>query len=111
MSSRRERDFDQMWKKLRFNLKDGKHVSATLVVEGQLAVRTMRSHGSGKLEGQVPEFIRQQMFLSKDEFNRALDCPLGYDEYLRILESKGKIRRAAQPDAKTAEAGQPYKRD
>lgn len=88
----RRGDVDQMWKKLGFDIESGKHVVATLAVDGVIIVRTRRSHGSGKLDGQVPSFIRQKMYLNEREFADAYQCPMKAPAYLAILRDKGKLK-------------------
>lgn len=83
-----------MWNKLGFEVKAGKHVTATLKVDGAIVVHTMRSHGDGKLDGQIPHFIRQKMFLNDSEFADAYQCPMNAAAYIEILKAKGKLRTA-----------------
>ena len=64
---------------------------ARFYYRGALILTTKRSHGSGPIEGQIPHFIRQQMKLSQGEFDRLIDCPLGLQEYIQILKTKGWI--------------------
>jgi hypothetical protein len=81
-----------MWRKLKFSVNEKKaDVTATLVVNGQIVAKTRRSHGSGKLTGRIPHYIRQQMYLSEPQFAEAIACPLDYEGYLTILCSKGRI--------------------
>jgi hypothetical protein len=56
---------------------------------GRLIITTRRSFGSGKLDGQIPHFIRQQMKLNEAQFDSLIACPLGRAEYLAILKKKG----------------------
>jgi hypothetical protein len=44
--------------------------------------------GSGKLDGNIPHFIRQQMKLNEEQFARAIGCPLTREEYIQILKDK-----------------------
>jgi len=86
----RENDVDRMWKKLNFSVnKKAKDVHADLWHNGELVLRTKRSHGSGKLDGLIQHKIRQQMRLDEDQFSRAIECPLKHPEYLEILTGKG----------------------
>ncbi len=65
---------------------------AILRVNGKLILRTRRSFGSGKLNGNIPHLIRQQMKLNEDQFNDLIDCPLDREGYIEILKSKGIIK-------------------
>lgn len=87
----RTKDVDAMWTKLGFEITLGKDVFATLTVDGVIVVRTKRSHGAGKLDGQIPHFIRQKMFLNEGQFKDAYDCPMKAPQYLSILKEKGKL--------------------
>ena len=61
---------------------------ALFKVGGKLILRTKRSFGSGKLEGDIPSFIRQQMKLNHDQFAELLACPLDRARYIEILKTK-----------------------
>jgi hypothetical protein len=87
----RTKEVDAMWTKLGFDITPGKHVFATLTVDGVIVVRTKRSHGAGKLDGHVPHFIRQKMYLTEGQFKDAYDCPMKAPEYHAILKEKGKL--------------------
>ena len=90
--SLREGDVDQMWKKLGWSVDLKKRdVTATLVVNGAIVLRSRRSHGSGKLDGVIPQKIRGQMKLNESQFQAAYQCPLQRDEYFAILRLKGVI--------------------
>ena len=80
---------DKMWKKLGWTIDDSrKDVHALLYVDGVLVLRTKRSHGANKLDGEIPHLIRKQMRLNQPQFREALDCPLTQVEYFRILREK-----------------------
>jgi hypothetical protein len=82
-------DIDRMWAKLGFDVNEGKRdVTATLIVAGKRVIRTLRSHGKNKLDGNIPSMIRQQMKLNDEQFSDAVRCPLKRDDYLRILREK-----------------------
>jgi hypothetical protein len=81
-----------MWEKLGFTLdRKAKDITATLRVAGKIVLRTRRSHGAGKLDGQIPIFIRQQMRLNERQFVEAIQCPLSREGYFEILEGKGAL--------------------
>ena len=86
----KESDVDRMWKKLGFEIDSSRaDVKANLRVNGRLILRTYRSHGRGKMSGNIPHKIRSQMRLNLGEFEDAIACPLKADAYLEILRSKG----------------------
>lgn len=55
---------------------------------GKLVITTMRSFGSGNLDGIIQHKIRQQMKLNEDQFSRLIACPLKRPEYMDILRKK-----------------------
>jgi hypothetical protein len=81
-------DIDRAWQKLGFSIKTTGDIHAKLYIGGKLILRTKRSMGSGKLEGNIPHFIRQQMKLNESQFARAVECPLTREEYVEILRGK-----------------------
>ncbi len=85
-----------MWTKLGFEIVPGKDVFATLTVDGVIVVRTKRSHGAGKLDGEIPHFIRQKMCLNEAQFADAYNCPMKAPAYLEILKKRGKLRTEAR---------------
>ncbi len=85
----RPAEIDTMWSKLGFSVDEkGKHVKATLWVDGKLILRTKRSHGAKATKGMLPHFIRQDMRLNDVQFADALQCPLDSAGYLAILREK-----------------------
>lgn len=88
--SLRERDVDAMWNKLGFTVEvSGDHVRAHLEIDGIIIVKSRRSHGKGKLDGNIPNMIRNQMKLNESQFRDAHQCPLQRTAYLEILRNKG----------------------
>ena len=82
-------DIDRAWAKLGFVAKSTGDIHARFHVDGKLILHTKRSMGSGKLDGNIPAFIRQQMKLDEAQFKDAIDCPLKRDGYIEILRKKG----------------------
>jgi hypothetical protein len=66
-------------------------IHALFYHDGKLILRTKRSHGSGKLTGRIPDYIRQQMKLNQEQFSDLLACPLKREGYVQILRAKGHI--------------------
>jgi hypothetical protein len=87
--SLKAKELDQAWKKLGMVIEERRDIFAKLYEGGKLIIMTRRSKGSGKLDGQIPHFIRQQMKLDEDQFSRLIACPLQRLEYLQILKDKG----------------------
>ena len=81
-----------MWRKLGFDIDEKRaDIKATLWVGEKLILRTYRSHGSGKLSGNIPHKIRTQMKLNERQFKDAIDCPLTKEAYFDILREKGAL--------------------
>jgi len=84
-------DIDRAWDKLKMVIKNSGDKHALFYVDGQLILRTKRSMGAGKLDGNIPNLIRQQMKLNEQQFADLIACPLTRDGYVQILRGKGKI--------------------
>jgi hypothetical protein len=84
------KQIDAMWEKMGFRVDSSRaDVKADLWIGGRFLFRTYRSHGSGKLSGQIPTFIRQKMRLNEGQFMDAIKCPLSRADYYEILRAKG----------------------
>lgn len=93
--SLKSKDVDKAWKKLGMVIKKSKDRHALLYVDGKMVIRTMRSHGSGQLDGQIPQFIMKQMKLDKAQFKDLIDCPLKREGYIQILIDKGVVEKTS----------------
>ena len=82
------KDVDRAWEKLGMEIKDTNDRHALFRVDGKLILRTKRSFGSGKIDGNIPHFIRQQMKLDNEQFAELLACPLDGPRYIEILREK-----------------------
>ena len=89
--SLKERDIDRAWTKLGMEIQKGKDRHALFKVDNKVILRTRRSFGSGKLDGQIPYLIRQQMKLNDAQFSELIACPLDRERYIEILRAKGLI--------------------
>lgn len=89
-------DIDRAWRKLGMVIKPGRDRWAYFYYQNKRILSTRRSWGSGKLDGNVPDFIRQQMKLNEDQFSDLISCPLKLQDYTEILKNKGLI----EPDYK-----------
>ena len=81
---------DRAWEKVVMSVRD-RSVDrwAYLFFDGKRVIATRRSRGSGKLSGNIPPLIRQQMKLNEEQFRDLVNCPLTREGYLEILRSKG----------------------
>ena len=82
------KDVDRAWEKLGMEIKDTNDRHALFRVDGKLILRTKRSFGSGKIDGNIQHFIRQQMKLDNEQFAELLACPLDRPRYIEILREK-----------------------
>jgi hypothetical protein len=73
-------------------IKDSRDRHAQFFEGGKLIIVTKRSHGSGKLDGNIPHMIRQQMRLNEAQFADLIACPLRREDYVKILKEKGHIQ-------------------
>lgn len=85
------KDIDRAWAKLEMEIRDTGDKHATFREGGKVILTTMRSHGSGKLDGIIQHKIRQQLKLNEEQFKRLIDCPLKRPEYVEILKEKNLI--------------------
>lgn len=86
----RARDFDLLVNKFGFQTRDTGDKQAWLEYEGQVVVRTKRSHTRGR-DLPFQHSIRQQLKLNEDELRQALQCTLDRDGYVELLRRKGVI--------------------
>lgn len=87
----KKRDYDRMLEKLGFEVKDTHHKIAWFTYRGKKVLKTRRSQGRGDIPTIILNRIRMQMELNSRQFDDALACPLGYDDYVKILREKGLI--------------------
>lgn len=79
------RDFDRVVKKFGMEILEGRHVTARLKHDGRLVAFTMRSHGSAE----VPErLVQRQLFLTKSQLSKAVECTIQREDYIGILKRK-----------------------
>lgn len=82
-------EFDKVIQKFGFETRDTGDRHAWLKVDGKLAVRTMRSFGSGDLP--CSDQIRQQLKLNVEQLRPAIRCHLTREAYIALLRQKGII--------------------
>ena len=81
------REFDFVVRKFGFDVREGRHVVATLVLDGRQVARTLRSRqGSGDLNRWRD--ILKQLRLDEDEFREAHSCTLSRDEYHELAKAR-----------------------
>jgi hypothetical protein len=85
-----DRDFDLIIDKFGYETRQGDHLFAWLVYDGQIVLRTRRSNKKGVLP--MEHAIRQQMKLSQVELREAIACSLTRDAYIALLVEKGVIQ-------------------
>ncbi len=68
-------------------------------------IRTRFSQGMKKYEGDLLRFVRQQIYLTPDEFDRFMDCPMQGADYLNLMIHRGHVK--VQPQGPTK--GKPKK--
>jgi hypothetical protein len=90
--SLKPKELDAAWQKIGMQIKDSDDRHARFYEGGKLIIWTKRSMGSGKLDGQIPDFIRQQMKLNEEQFKLLIDCPLQRADYIEILKKKKLIQ-------------------
>lgn len=85
------KEVDRAWEKVGMECKNTGDRHAWFNYGGKKIIRTKKSFGSGKLEGNIPYLIRQQMKLNEQQFDDLINCPLTRDSYIEILKTKGFI--------------------
>lgn len=86
----RENQVDVMWEKLGYEVYPKKSDVTAILKDGtKIIAWTRRSHGSGKLDGNIPHKIRTQMKLNESQFADAYSCPMKREQYFAILREKG----------------------
>ena len=72
--------------------RDGHHVQYFLRVGGRrTSVYTYLSHNNQEYQRRTLSELRSQLGLDDKEFDGLVQCPLGHDEYVRILRSKNRL--------------------
>ncbi len=87
------KDIDRAWNKLGMEISNTGDRHAIFRVDGKLILRTKRSFGTRKLDGNIPSLIRQQMKLNEAQFSNLIACPLTREGYIAILQEKGFVEK------------------
>lgn len=80
-----------IFKKLGMEVKETHHATAKLLYKGKVIIWTKVSQGAGDIKGNVPNLIRKQFKLTKEQFQRLRDCPLKLPGLLEIYKLTGVI--------------------
>ena len=64
----------------------GKHLKFTFNHNGREILRVTVPHGRGELPPGTENDIRHRFFLSKEDFSKAIKCPLKKDGFTKIIE-------------------------
>ena len=87
----RASEIDRAWNKLGMAIIETHHRRALFYHGGKLILKTYRDKGKGELRGRLPDKIRGQLRLDREQFQDLIDCPLGLAEYTEILRNKGAL--------------------
>ncbi len=88
----KKREVGKIFKKLNLRVRSTGHHYGWLVVNGKKILRVHYSHGKGDISRKIENKIRGQLKLSQENFKELVDCPLTYEDYIRLLKQKGFIR-------------------
>lgn len=81
-------DVDRAFRKLQMEIRESGDKLAFFVYKGKRILHTRRSQGKGKIEGNIPHKIRNQLRLNESEFRDLVQCPLDFDGYIEILKKR-----------------------
>lgn len=77
-------------KKLGFEIsKGGRHIKSTLIVDGRKVAVTVLPKSKGEIPRGTAHAFRAQLHLNREQFDRAISCPLKAPEYIDILDKHG----------------------
>lgn len=62
------------------------------VEDRKSSIRTKISHSIKEYSTNLLSLVARQLHLSNKQLESFLDCPLGYDEYVSILQKKQKLQ-------------------
>jgi len=93
MKSRAVSDMETSLKKKGFLCSETHHAIYWFHVgERKTSIRTRFSQGMRECDIHLLAQVRKQIKLNNwDEFNRFMDCPMGGDEYLRLMRQRGHV--------------------
>ena len=81
-----------------FALKENDHAFYHLFVDGKKTiVSTKISHGEREISDSLLGMMARQVKLTRRQFNDLIDCPLEFEEYVRLLRAAGHVARPPDP--------------
>ena len=78
-----------MLKKLSLSFRKGKERNAWYELDGKKILRVTIPKGSGTIPPGTLNSIRDQLWLSRDQFSSLINCPLSSSDFERIVRGKG----------------------
>jgi len=70
------------------------HVYYYLYVDGvKTDVRTMISHGEKEIDDNLLSLMARRLKLTKKLFADLIDCPLSYEQYVKLLREGGHVAK------------------
>lgn len=81
------------FKKLEMEIREGRDTLAFFYCGPRLVLWAKVPHKRGELKGRLPDYIRQQLRLNKEQFRQLVRCRLRRAEYVQILRGKGIVRK------------------
>lgn len=78
-----------------FELRQNDHAFYHLFVDGKKTiVSTKISHGEREITDSLLGMMARQVKLTRKQFNDLVDCPLEFDEYVKLLRKAGHVAKA-----------------
>ncbi|WP_304022746.1 hypothetical protein [Desulfovibrio piger] len=72
--------------KLNIVFRDGSEFNRWFIYEGRKIARITVPHGRKPIPPKTYKSMAQQLKLPIEDFDELLDCPLKYDDYIKILK-------------------------
>ena len=92
MASYKSRKIENSLNKKGFEVKRSHHKKYTLYIDGKrTSIYTFISHGTKEYGDTLLSKMKEQLYLSKEELEQFIDCPLEKEDYIKILAEKGKL--------------------
>jgi len=92
MNSYKTKDIESALSKKGFQVRQSKHKIYILYVDGKKTnVRTFVSHGIKEYGKTLISKMRNQLYLSREEFDDLVSCPLTEEKLLEIYIDRNKI--------------------
>jgi hypothetical protein len=78
----------KVFSKLEMEIREGRDTIAKFRHQGRVVTWSRVSHGRGEVAGKVPYYIRQQLKVDEESFQKLVDCTYWRKDYERILKAK-----------------------